>query len=315
MKKCTKCGDVKSVEGFSKDKKSNDGLKPYCKKCASIAYKIYKEKYPNKRKEYYQKNIQTIRCKGKEYRKKNRDKKNKYAKEYRAANRDKILKQLKEYYHKNKEKNKERRYEYFKNYYKNNKHKVQEYYQKNKEKIREKDKIYYHKNKDAIKKYQIEYNKKHKEYQKKYHAEYHKKNKEKKSEYAKEYAKKNREKINARQRNRLKTDPLYKMRSNISHRNWEVFKRGGYKKDSTSEKLLGIDYGRCKLYLERQFTKGMSWDNYGEWHIDHIIPLASATNEIEMRKLCHYTNLQPLWASDNLSKAATIPEVQIRLRI
>jgi hypothetical protein len=50
----------------------------------------------------------------------------------------------------------------------------------------------------------------------------------------------------------------------------------------------------------------MSWDNHGEWHIDHIIPLSSAKNESDLYKLFHYTNLQPLWAFDNLSKGNKI---------
>jgi hypothetical protein len=48
----------------------------------------------------------------------------------------------------------------------------------------------------------------------------------------------------------------------------------------------------------------MSWENHGEWHIDHIVPLSSAITEEELRKLSHYTNLQPLWATDNLSKGS-----------
>ena len=57
-------------------------------------------------------------------------------------------------------------------------------------------------------------------------------------------------------------------------------------------------------YLESQFLEGMCWDNYGiyGWHIDHKIPLCSAKNETELLKLFHYTNLQPLWAEDNLKK-------------
>ncbi len=52
----------------------------------------------------------------------------------------------------------------------------------------------------------------------------------------------------------------------------------------------------------------MSWDNHTKygWHIDHIIPLASAKTEEELKSLCHYTNLQPLWAKENLSKGAKI---------
>lgn len=61
-----------------------------------------------------------------------------------------------------------------------------------------------------------------------------------------------------------------------------------------------------RAHLEAQFQAGMSWDNYGEWHIDHIKPLASFDLEDtdQLKLACHYTNLQPLWAKDNLSKGA-----------
>ena len=63
-----------------------------------------------------------------------------------------------------------------------------------------------------------------------------------------------------------------------------------------------------KIYLESKFVEGMSWNNYGlyGWHIDHIIPLSSANTEDEIYKLCHYTNLQPLWSEDNLKKGCKI---------
>jgi hypothetical protein len=50
----------------------------------------------------------------------------------------------------------------------------------------------------------------------------------------------------------------------------------------------------------------MTWDNHGEWHIDHIIPISSGKTEDEVLKLCHYTNLQPLWKEDNLKKSDKI---------
>jgi hypothetical protein len=61
-----------------------------------------------------------------------------------------------------------------------------------------------------------------------------------------------------------------------------------------------------KKHLEIQFIEGMSWENQGKWHIDHKIPLSSAKTEEEVYKLCHYTNLQPLWAEDNLKKGSKI---------
>ena len=63
---------------------------------------------------------------------------------------------------------------------------------------------------------------------------------------------------------------------------------------------------KLKDFVISQFKNGMSWDNHGDWHIDHIIPLSLATTEEEMIKLCHYTNLQPLWAEDNLTNSNKI---------
>ena len=59
-------------------------------------------------------------------------------------------------------------------------------------------------------------------------------------------------------------------------------------------------------YLENLFTENMNWSNYGEWHIDHIMPLSPANTEEEIYNLCHYTNLQPLWGEDNLKKSNKI---------
>jgi hypothetical protein len=70
--------------------------------------------------------------------------------------------------------------------------------------------------------------------------------------------------------------------------------------------MLGVSYPEFISYFERLFVEGMSWDNHGEWHIDHIIPLSSVNTEEELIKLCYYTNLQPLWAEDNLKKGSKI---------
>jgi hypothetical protein len=85
-------------------------------------------------------------------------------------------------------------------------------------------------------------------------------------------------------------------------------KFAGRSKPSRSFELLGTDLEGFKAHIEAQFTDGMSWENHSEWHIDHIVPLASGKAPEEIWKLCHYTNLQPLWARDNMSKHAKTPD-------
>ena len=75
--------------------------------------------------------------------------------------------------------------------------------------------------------------------------------------------------------------------------------RRAIKGNVTTFTYLGCSIEEFKKYLESKFQPGMSWDNYGEWHIDHIVPVASGK---DIYKLFHYSNLQPLWARDNLRK-------------
>ena len=105
------------------------------------------------------------------------------------------------------------------------------------------------------------------------------------------------------------------LKSTLRSRTYSAFRNKGYKKNSKTQEMLGVDWEVCKAHIERQFTKGMNWDNRSEWHIDHIIPLASAKTEEELKKLCHYSNLQPLWELDNLSKSDKIMGQQNKLRI
>ena len=84
------------------------------------------------------------------------------------------------------------------------------------------------------------------------------------------------------------------------------------KKNKTFE-IVGCEPNELKMYLEKQFVVGMSWENRNEWHIDHIIPLSSAKTEDELYKLCHYTNLQPLWVVENIQKSNKILSNNIKL--
>lgn len=113
---------------------------------------------------------------------------------------------------------------------------------------------------------------------------------------------KERNKLNKRKR---RQKPEYRLLENLRNRLGRAVR--GSKSDRTIN-LIGCDIDMLKTYIERQFQSGMTWDNYGKWHIDHIKPCAlfDLTNEEEQRKCFHYTNLQPLWALDNLKKSAKI---------
>ena len=104
-------------------------------------------------------------------------------------------------------------------------------------------------------------------------------------------------------------DPQRRLHNNIS-RAVRLSLSADAKKGATWEKLLGYDRYELIRHLERQFTPGMSWDNYGEWHIDHIIPQAafnfSSPNHIDFKRCWALENLQPLWAGDNISKRARL---------
>lgn len=100
-------------------------------------------------------------------------------------------------------------------------------------------------------------------------------------------------------------DFLYKLKGTLRYRIWHALTTH-YTKNKKTIELLGADIITVKNHLEEQFTEGMTWNNHGKWHIDHIIPLTNAKSQEEMEKLCHYTNLQPLWKSDNLKKGKRI---------
>lgn len=141
------------------------------------------------------------------------------------------------------------------------------------------------------------------------------KNKHKYSETKKQYRNKNKEKISKYRREylkkRLKNDINYKIKKNLRTRIHELFYKK-IKKSRRTMELVGCSVEFLKLHLESKFQQGMSWGNYGinGWHIDHIVPCASfdLTKEEEQRKCFHYTNLQPLWAKDNIRKSDNLPE-------
>src|ERR1035437_951815 len=148
--------------------------------------------------------------------------------------------------------------------------------------------------------YKKQYDFKNKERIKKYYSE----NKDKIKKYGKSWRIKNKGKINEYHKNRRHADIKYKITCSLRTRLNMAIKKNF--KVGSAVRDLGCSIGEFKSYIGSKFQDGMTWNNYGRsgWHIDHIIPLSSFNlgNRDEFLKACHYTNLQPLWARDNLSK-------------
>lgn len=104
------------------------------------------------------------------------------------------------------------------------------------------------------------------------------------------------------QKQRRNNDPIYKLMCNLRTRLYHAVKKDF--KVGSAIRDLGCSISHLKKHLEARFTLGMCWENYGKWHIDHIVPLASfdLTNLEEFKKACCYTNLQPMWAIENIVK-------------
>lgn len=163
-------------------------------------------------------------------------------------------------------------------------------YQNNKEAISARQKLYYRKNKDRRLKYHEQWRSDNREYIRKKKAEYFQINKKK---------------IVQQLLEKGRSNSHYQIRHNIDNRLRMAIKTSYNSK--SLPKLLGCSIKQLKLHLESQFQPGMNWENYGEWHIDHIKPLSKfdLTIEEQLKTACHFSNLQPLWAIDNLRKGAS----------
>lgn len=221
---------------------------------------------------YYEENKETINANSKEYHQQNKEHIALQQKQYYESNKEDILEKQKLYY----EENKEKITEYSKNWY-----------NENKEQILNNHKIYRDKNKEKSKQYYLE-------------------NKEHLSEYNKKYYEDNKstiiKKVVEYERNKLKTDFIFKLIKNIrtSFKEW----LNGFKKDKRTFEYVNCTKDELVSHLESLFLEGMTWENYGEWHIDHIKPLSSfdPTKEEDMHEAWSKENLQPLWAKDNIKK-------------
>jgi hypothetical protein len=136
-------------------------------------------------------------------------------------------------------------------------------------------------------------------------------NKEHRKQYLKEYREKNIDKIRKTkrdyERNRKASDPLYKLVANFRTAIYQVLKESNVEKNGHYFDILGYTPEELINHLEKQFTEGMTWENYGEFHIDHKLPITSfdiqEMGDEEFMKCWSLDNLQPMWGEENIRKS------------
>jgi hypothetical protein len=108
---------------------------------------------------------------------------------------------------------------------------------------------------------------------------------------------------------RRTSDPLFALARLYRTRTGQAFNQRSIRKGSPCAELLGCSWTELKEHIEAQFEPWMTWENRGRssWHVDHRIPLASANTEEELKRLCHFSNLQPISAHENISKNSRLP--------
>lgn len=129
--------------------------------------------------------------------------------------------------------------------------------------------------------------------------------KEKEKQTAKLYNQRNKQERNRKLKERYRNDIIFRLQKCLRRRSYRAFREIlNVSKNKSTFEMIGCSPQELKIHIENRFVVGMTWENYGKdgWDIDHIIPLSSAKTEEEMIKLCHYTNLQPLWHIDNIKK-------------
>lgn len=172
----------------------------------------------------------------------------------------------------------------------------------------------YAKNKEAYSARRNAWDAAHSEYLKEKKREYYQKNKERLLPIMKENHKKNWNSLlvakNVWKRKRKQTDPTFRLVVNMRERIRHAVKTAKAFKSSGAKELLGCSVQFLIGYIESKFEIGMTWENYGKWHIDHIIPCSGfdlSTKEGQS-ECFHYSNLQPLWAEQNLAKGSIMPD-------
>lgn len=197
------------------------------------------------------------------------------------------------------EEQKARKREYDKKYRETHKEQIKASHKawrdKNREHLNEKQKERYKENPQAFKDAKARYVESHLEEVKESRRKYKQENRQKCSDY---------------QRQKRHSDPVYKFRSSFTHLIGLYKRKSGYSGNKGTWEIVGCDFETFLDYIQNQFEEGMTLENYGHgqgcWNIDHIIPICTAKTDEDIERLNHYTNLRPMWSTDNYKRPRKI---------
>jgi hypothetical protein len=276
-KTCSECGELKLLSEFSTGGKLKNGARKIAAKCRPCVREINRTpEVKEKRKRYYRRNRERIKTAVKESYQRHRLKRVAQKAVYRASNRDRIREWFRqkrvetpEYW------NEKNRASYAKHAEKRRKYR-KEYVRKFPDKVRET-------NRRQLEKRHVS---------------------GKAQEYRRKYREKNKAKLLAYERNYRRTDINRNIGIKLRNRINAVLRYN--RKSKSTEELLGCSVSELAVHLQSRFEEGMTWVKFlaGEIHIDHVVPCALFDLSLpdEQAECFHFSNLQPLWATDNLRK-------------
>lgn len=314
-KTCRVCFESRPIDQFTKNRPNTSSRKNICKFCCSIRNKNYRSKNKEKiklyAKTYIQKNKKRLKRSKKEWYERNKTRILDVHKKYTKNNKEKINAYQKDYNRKHPIKVKRRRSEYRKTHKNQINIKATEWKKNNAERLVALQRNYYKRNSTRINRLRRKKNKMNSIAINIKRRKYARDNKEKINQKRREYYKNHREEI-LKKRNAVDFRIISVLRSRLRE---SLFIQKAVKLERTMN-LVGCSIKKLKKHLESKFVNGMTWNNYGfyGWHIDHIRPCSSFNllNLIGQKRCFHYTNLQPLWGSDNLSKNSLYKGKRIR---
>jgi hypothetical protein len=243
-----------------------------------------------------------------------------YQRAWRKRNPDSVRKSALKWYHANRDKAAKTRRAWKRAHPDRVRLQAKQSRDRNVERVRQRQRDRYHSNRESLRKAQNEWRAKNREHCREQGRAYAAKHASKRSAYAKRrrvthphvfravmnrWRAENRVHVRYYYRNRLATNIQANLRSRLANRLLKVMTRRKCRKSNSTLLLLGTSLDGFKKHLESLFKPGMSWENRSQWHLDHIRPCASfdLTDPEQQKKCFHYTNFQPLWWSENLSKS------------